>query len=75
MNNAQDSDHPLGSCVLNDAQDFDLAMWSTYVKVDQFANHVFQCAKRAGNGRRSLFFMKRGKTARISERKTRLDAN
>lgn len=31
--------------------------------------------KRAGNGRRSLFLMKRGKTARISERKTRLDAN
>ena len=56
-----------GSRVLNDAQDFDLAMWSTQVKVDQFANHVFQRAKRAGNRRRSIvdcvafFFYEEGK--------------
>ena len=34
-------------------RDFDLAMWSTWVKVKQFANHVFQYAKCAGNGQRS----------------------
>ena len=34
-------------------RDFDLAMWSTWVKVKQFANHVFQYAKCAGNGQTS----------------------
>ena len=41
-------------------------------------NHVFQRAKHTGNGRRSIVdcvvFTKRGKAARISERKTGLDA-
>ena len=31
------------------------------VQVDQFANHAFQPAKRAGNERRSRFFAKRRK--------------
>lgn len=64
------------SRALNDTKT--LTLLSTYVKVDQYVNHVFQHAKHTGHGRRSIVdcvvFMKMGKVARISERKTGLDA-
>ena len=39
------------ACVSNNARDFDLAMWNTYV--DQFANYGFQLASRTSNRRSS----------------------
>ena len=55
------------ACVSNNARDFDLAMWNTYV--DQFANYGFQLASRASNRRSSRTSRSNCRLRRVSMRR------